>query len=283
MRYGMSYMGSKSKIAKDIINFLPSGKRLVDLFGGGGAISHCALLSNKYEKVCYREINSLICETFKKAMQGFYSHDNFQPKWISAEDFKKNKDVDGYIKICWSFGNDGRSYLFSSENEKLKKPIFESVVSGKLNKETRHILPDFEFKTNTITDRRKEICKEIKKNAKIDVKLQRLQSLQSLESLERLESLEIYCESYKDYVYQDGDIVYCDPPYEKTRSYEKNGFNHKEFYDWVKSRSFPVYFSSYEISDKRFSIVWEKQKRSLLDYRVGLGKNKIKTEYIYKN
>lgn len=35
--YGMPYMGSKSKIALDIIKKLPSGKRLVDLFGGGGA------------------------------------------------------------------------------------------------------------------------------------------------------------------------------------------------------------------------------------------------------
>lgn len=35
MTYGMPYQGSKNAIAEDIIDFLPSGKRLVDLFGGG--------------------------------------------------------------------------------------------------------------------------------------------------------------------------------------------------------------------------------------------------------
>lgn len=36
--YGMPYLGSKNKIAEDIIDFLPSGNRLVDLFGGGEVI-----------------------------------------------------------------------------------------------------------------------------------------------------------------------------------------------------------------------------------------------------
>lgn len=34
--YGVPYQGNKSRIADLIINILPSGKRLVDLFGGGG-------------------------------------------------------------------------------------------------------------------------------------------------------------------------------------------------------------------------------------------------------
>lgn len=36
MSYGMPYMGSKSKIAKDIIRLLPSADCFIDLFGGGG-------------------------------------------------------------------------------------------------------------------------------------------------------------------------------------------------------------------------------------------------------
>lgn len=34
--YGVPYQGNKSRIADIIINILPSGERLVDLFGGGG-------------------------------------------------------------------------------------------------------------------------------------------------------------------------------------------------------------------------------------------------------
>lgn len=40
--YGVPYQGNKSRIADRIIHILPEGKRLVDLFGGGGQ-SHIAL------------------------------------------------------------------------------------------------------------------------------------------------------------------------------------------------------------------------------------------------
>ena len=52
-KYGLPYQGSKSAIAEKIINFLPAGKRFVDLFGGGAAMSDCAAKSGKYETVFY--------------------------------------------------------------------------------------------------------------------------------------------------------------------------------------------------------------------------------------
>ena len=70
MDYGLPYKGSKNKIAKDIIEFLPKKKVLVDLFGGGGAISDCAIQSGKYEKVIYNELDTIIADTFKKALNG---------------------------------------------------------------------------------------------------------------------------------------------------------------------------------------------------------------------
>ena len=42
--YGVPYQGNKSRIADIIINLLPSGNRLVDLFGGG-VLSHIVLCS----------------------------------------------------------------------------------------------------------------------------------------------------------------------------------------------------------------------------------------------
>ena len=48
MRYGMPYKGSKNAIAEKIINALPEAENFYDLFGGGGAIAHCAALSGKY-------------------------------------------------------------------------------------------------------------------------------------------------------------------------------------------------------------------------------------------
>lgn len=82
------------------------------------------------------------------------------------------------------------------------------------------------------------------------------------------------------YVHQDGDVVYCDPPYEGTASYS-GGFDHKAFYDWAASRDYPVYFSSYQnISDKRFKMIWAAGKVNLLTGASGHKKN---YECIYTN
>ena len=49
MNYGLPYVGSKNKIAKTIIDFLPPADHFYDLFAGGCAITHAAILSNKYK------------------------------------------------------------------------------------------------------------------------------------------------------------------------------------------------------------------------------------------
>ena len=47
-RYGVPYKGSKNAIAEWVVNTLPAGNRLVDLFAGGCAVTHCAMLSGKW-------------------------------------------------------------------------------------------------------------------------------------------------------------------------------------------------------------------------------------------
>ena len=56
MQYGLPYKGSKSKIANEIIDFLPPAKVLYDLFAGGCAITHAAILSGKWGKVVANDI-----------------------------------------------------------------------------------------------------------------------------------------------------------------------------------------------------------------------------------
>ena len=74
-RYGMPYKGSKNKIAENIIGFLPSAEWFYDLFGGGGAITHCALLSGKWKHVVYNEINPVVCKGFKMAIHGEFKNE----------------------------------------------------------------------------------------------------------------------------------------------------------------------------------------------------------------
>lgn len=50
---------------------------------------------------------------------------------------------------------------------------------------------------------------------------------------------------YKGYEHREGDVVYCDPPYKGVGGYDNNDFNNDEFYEWVRTREYPIYFSEY--------------------------------------
>jgi len=293
--FGIPYMGSKNGIAVELISRLPDGKRFVDLFGGGFAMSHCALLSNKYNQVLYNEYNPLLPKLIRKAINGEYNYDRFKPKFITRKEFNNLKDKDGYVKYIWSFSNQGDTYLFGADIEKNKESIHNWVVFNIKDEFMKTYFSDIDkyIKTKDIKKRRLlfrryveilrkklKISKEFARTQHLE-RLERLQTLEQLQQLEQLERLAIVQGDYKDYEYKDGDVVYCDPPYEDTAKYNNNtSFNHKEFYDWVASRPYQVYFSSYNnISDKRFKMVWAKGKRNLM---AGATKNH-KYECLYTN
>jgi len=285
--YGIPYKGSKSKIAEDIINFLPSGNRFVDLFGGGFAISHCALLSNKWNSVYYNDIDPLLAPLIQKAIDGYYSYDVFKPKFITREEFFEKKDTDGYVKWVWSFGNNGQDYMFGKDVEPIKHAAHDWVVFNKYSDALNDIIPSDlrELKSIAIKDRRLEFCK-IVRLAKKRFDFQRLEQLERLERLQRLEQLErlsviLNTHCYTKYEYKEGDVVYCDIPYEGTEGYDKkNAFDHAAFYNWVKTRPFTVYFSSYEISDSDFKCVWQKPRISTM---CATNNSLIRIEKLYTN
>lgn len=123
--YGLPYMGSKNKLAEEIVNFLPQKKVLVDLFGGGGAISVCASQSGKYEKIIYNELNTIIAETFQKAINGEYENER---RWVSREEFEKLKKTDGYVAICFSFSNNCNTYIYGPKIEPYKRAYHYAIV-----------------------------------------------------------------------------------------------------------------------------------------------------------
>ena len=120
MKYGLPYKGSKNKLAERIVRLLPRRANLVDLFCGGCAVSHAALLMGKFEHIYINDINWMCPTLFMDALQGKYANDT---RWISREDFIRLRDTDPYVAMVWSFGNNMRDYLYSKEIEPLKKAI----------------------------------------------------------------------------------------------------------------------------------------------------------------
>lgn len=72
---------------------------------------------------------------------------------------------------------------------------------------------------------------------------------------------------YRDYVHEDGDIVYCDVPYDtpsmrqKGQGYNGTVFDYAAFRQWALSRDYPVYISEYSMPEG-FVCVSQKPKQN---------------------
>lgn len=124
-RYGLPFQGSKNKIAEWIVSKLPRATHLYDVFCGGGAVTHCALLSGKWKCVHFSDISNSV-ELLRDCFEGNLPDGS---EWISREDFFARKEDEPYIRLLWSFGNDGRTYLYGKDIEPYKKAVHEMLFA----------------------------------------------------------------------------------------------------------------------------------------------------------
>lgn len=268
MRYGLAYIGSKSKIAEPIIEFLPRANTLVDLFFGGGAITHCALLKGKYKHIIANDLDSSVIQLFKDSVNGKYKDEK---RWISKEDFLALKDNDAYIRICWSFSNSGRVYLYGAHIEPWKKALHYSRVfndnslfeamgihtDGSREDIQKH---EAEYKSKYIEWYKATYSQDISNE-----RLQRLQRLQSLQSLQSLQNITYYSLDYQDVPLPEPNecVIYCDIPYDTrmTNNGLYNGvvYDHDRFYKWatdISAKGYKIYISSYTMPSDKFKEVF---------------------------
>lgn len=127
MNYGLPYMGSKSKIVKHIVPLFPSADNFVDLFAGGGAVTHYAMTTAKYKHFVFNDINPLMPKAFGMALNGEFENEK---RWISREEFFRLRDTDPYVAICFSFGNNLSDYMYSKDIEPVKEAYHYALFFG---------------------------------------------------------------------------------------------------------------------------------------------------------
>lgn len=274
--YGMPYMGSKSSIAEEIIDILPQAECFVDLFGGGGAISECAILSGKYKKVIYNEINPLIYKAFNMALNDEFKDET---RWISRTDFDELKDKDPYVALCFSFGNNPiKGYCYAREIEEFKHSLHNFIFFGDiefinkmfnntldnnvLNKilYTKNIYKRYRFLINYLS--KLNINKNfILQSYQILIRLNNVSRLQNYERLHRLcnlsyiKNIELYNKSYENVNIPQNAIVYCDIPYKQTSKYiNLNVFNYEKFYNWCLNNKNIVFISEYDMPNDFYEV-----------------------------
>jgi len=251
-------MGSKRKLAKDILNVITSRHSGItdfyDLFGGGGSVSFNAINDYKFN-VHYNELNShIFC-----LVEYLKNNKTLDPKfydWVTREEFFKQcnrQDADwysGFVMSCWSFGNKQSSYIYGADIEGIKRLAHEFIVNNDLEamREIGVEIPEL-IEIKDLQKRRTVFCDYVKTTNKerFDIQnLERMVQLERIQNLQNLQNLQINNKDYKDIkIVGDNPVIYCDIPYKGTGEYKEGGFNHDEFYQWVKDCPHPVYISEY--------------------------------------
>ena len=269
--YGLPYAGSKSRIAHWVIDQLPRGRVLIDAFAGGCAITHCALLSQKWQTIIANDINGKYQQLFLDAVRGKYRDER---RWISREDFERLKSQDAFFACCWSFGNNLQVYMYSKVIEPYKRALHYAIVLddfapmqelmpevSQAVHEAIHLIRNTHDRRitaqNVIVETLKRLTgdnyahqiiqsnplfrciRHSRRGAQSLGRLESLESLERMKRLERLESLErlrVTSLSYDEIDIPDDAVVYCDPPYHASYNILYEGtagaFDHCAFYDW---------------------------------------------------
>ena len=266
MGLGICYMGSKRKLAPKILTHIirenPKAKYFYDLFGGGGSISFMALQVKQFKKVHYNEYNESIVELLKHIIKSGVTDEMY--KWVSREEYSKNVNRNdwygGFLKTVWSFGNNQKGYLFGKDIEENKKLLYYIVVSNSLSaiNEFKEIFKfgfdvdvlNKSFKNKTIEQRRIILSRIIKNKCNITrlQQLERLERLELLEQLQQLKDLSISNLSYENVIIDtqaDETILYLDPPYHGTASYNST-LDFKKLKTFIKESKFKIYLSEYK-------------------------------------
>ena len=280
MRFGLPYLGSKNGIADWIIQELPGADVFVDLFFGGGAVTHAGILSGKYKRFIVNDIDARLPMLFLECVQGKHTVEK-HPEWITREEFNARKKDDAYIALVWSFGNNGKDYLYG-DFEDIKKAYHKAVYFNDIDalKPFGYILS--KSNKQSIYERYLDYKKQIEnytKNEKItrQIEIERLQSLQALQLL-KINNMQVFGTDYQQVPIPSGSLIYCDIPYNSTKCGKYDGFDHQRFYEWADKQE-NIFISEYSMPDAFVPVA--KREKVILSAANGNGQKA--EEYIFTN
>lgn len=123
--YGVPYKGSKNLIAEWVVSHVPQCGTFFDVFAGGCAITDCILRKGRASHVIANDLDPMPVKCFGMAMRGEFADED---RWISREAFFMLKDTDPYVRFCFSFGNNARTYMYNTTIEPYKRSIHYVLV-----------------------------------------------------------------------------------------------------------------------------------------------------------
>ena len=265
MKYGLPYKGSKNAIAQKIVNALPSGESFCDACCGGGAILMASALSGKYARVTGYDINEAIVGLIRATMIDFgtidYEHD--LPSVDRKAFFEaRNRGAgisDWLVRYCYSFGNDGQTFLWSDEMHEGFR-LLEDAIRGKTLDERAHSIQELAKHKDAI---------ELMSRVEPFVRLRRIKKVEKTVLDSKITtSIDVGVKSMFDVDYDKFDVIYFDPPYKNTKGYFKVKFDYSAFEKLIsglRDKGKRVFVSEYSQPTDGFTCVAKFSKQVLIN------------------
>ena len=260
---GLPYVGNKGQKIEQIMESLPDGKRLVDVFGGGGCVSLTAASSGKYEEVIYNDKRKSVVNLLKALIEDNPHFDLMKYVYMDRETFYNWRDnmpdslERTLVLTVWSFSNNLHDYLWGKKIEKEKLQLTRALFWGDTGTQFDDLYSYAKNETSIVGKYpvyHKWRLEKMNINSRYDLqqqleqlqRLERLQQLEQLQQLERLKQLEYSVNDYRKLSINADDVVYCDPPYVGTQ-HDYGGFDHKAFENWYlhECPAKEIYISEY--------------------------------------
>lgn len=223
----MKYMGGKSRIAKQIADYIlaytynmrESNLTLVSLFCGACSIE--CNLAKYFDKVICNDNHKYLIALLNAVNNGWIPPDYLsEEEWYYVKDhLDQNPALSGFAGFGCSFG--GR--------------WFEGYARGKKsNGDPR----------NYAAEAKKSLLRDIAP----------------------LDNVKFICGDYHDVILPDGCVVYADPPYANTKQISRQNFDTESFWNYMREISKNrIVFISEQSAPEDFVSVWEQKLTRTLD------------------
>lgn len=286
MNFGVPYKGSKSKIAERIVDSLPPAEVFVDLFAGGCAVTHAAMLSQKYKHFIANDIDGRGVDAFCRAAHG----ERVPTKWVSRDEFNERKMHDSFVATIWSFNNDMNTYIYGADTEDMKHAIHIAITEDDYSecKRLNIAVRPCNLPLNKTLERRLSITSSVvemndeinnKQIAQALERVDRIKTIRQLKKTQALEQLKVMPQlDYSEVKVPDNAVVYCDIPYRNTNLGGYESIDYERFYRWCERQDSPIFVSEYFMPNDRFKVYksWQVHQTSS-----GKGKIDVATENLY--
>ena len=286
MNFGVPYKGSKSKIAERIVDSLPPAEVFVDLFAGGCAVTHAAMLSRKYKHFIANDIDGRGVDAFCRAAHG----ERVPTKWVSRDEFNERKMYDSFVATIWSFNNDMNTYIYGADTEDIKHAIHIAITEDDYSecKRLNIAVKPCNLPLNKTLERRLSITSSVvemndeinnKQIAQALERVDRIKTIRQLKKTQALEQLEVMPQlDYSEVKVPDNAVVYCDIPYRNTNLGGYEAIDYERFYRWCERQDSPIFVSEYFMPNDRFKVYksWQVHQTSS-----GKGKIDVAIENLY--